>query len=81
MREIAILALVAVVAVACSFLVAAIYPSVFPRQADATRAVPQVAINEPPAASLPPAAAPVTAAAPPAAAVPAVAPQRPSSGA
>jgi branched-chain amino acid transport system substrate-binding protein len=76
MREIAILALVAVVAVACSFLVAAIYPSVFPRQADATRAVPQVAINEPPAASLPPAAAPVTAAAPPAATAPAVAPQR-----
>jgi branched-chain amino acid transport system substrate-binding protein len=77
MREIAILALVAVVAVACSFLVAAIYPSVFPRQADATRAAPQVAINEPPAAaSLPPAAAPVTAAAPPAAVAPAVAPQR-----
>jgi ABC-type branched-subunit amino acid transport system substrate-binding protein len=80
MREIAILALVAVVAVACSFLVAAIYPSVFPRQADATRSVPQVAVNEPPArlderVGLPPAAAPVTAAAPPAA-TPAVAPQR-----
>jgi branched-chain amino acid transport system substrate-binding protein len=73
-REIAILALVAVVAVACSFLVAAIYPSIFPREAGTNRAVPaapQVAVNEPPAA-----AAPVVAAAPPAATVPAVAPQR-----
>jgi branched-chain amino acid transport system substrate-binding protein len=81
MREITILALVAIVAVACSFLVAAIYPSVFPRQADATRAIPaapQAAVNEPPIAANPPpaAAAPVTAAAPPAAMAPAAATQR-----
>src|SRR5262245_35541701 len=75
MREVVVLALVAVVAVACSFLVAAIYPSMFRRDADATRAVPaaapQVAINEPPAA-----AAPTVAAVSPPAAAPAVAVQR-----
>jgi ABC-type branched-subunit amino acid transport system substrate-binding protein len=83
MREIAILALVAVVAVACSFLVAAVYPSIFPRGTDTTRAIPaapQVAVNEPPAPVSPPPAtyapAPTVAAAPPAATVPAVAPQR-----
>jgi branched-chain amino acid transport system substrate-binding protein len=74
MREVVVLALVAIVAVACSFLVAAIYPSIFPRGTDTTRAVPpapQVAVNEAPAA-----AAPTAAAAPPAAIAPAVAPQR-----
>ena len=51
MREMGLLALVAVVAVACSFFALAIYPTIFPREAD-TRAVtppPQVAVNEPPA--------------------------------
>jgi ABC-type branched-subunit amino acid transport system substrate-binding protein len=79
MRELAILGLVAVVAVACSFLVAAIYPSMFPRGTDTTRAVttaPQVAVNEPPASPPPVAAAPTVAAAPPAVTAPAVAPQR-----
>ena len=79
MREMGLLALVAVVAVACSFFALAIYPTIFPREAD-TRAVtpaPQVAVNEPPAATrfdpppavpaiAPPAAAPAAAVSPPA---------------
>ena len=81
MREMGLLALVAVVAVACSFFALAIYPTIFPREAD-TRAVtpaPQVAVNEPPAptrfdpppaapAIAPPPAAPAAAVSPPAAA-------------
>ena len=79
MREVAILGLVALVAVACSVLVAAVYPSLFSRGTEtATRAAPpaspapQVAVSEPPAAS---AAAPTLAAAP-AAPAPAVATPR-----
>lgn len=76
MRELGLLAIVALVAVAFSFLALAVYPTIFPREAD-TRVVtpaPQVAVNEPQASSrfdertTPPPAAPAAAVSPPAAA-------------